>query len=193
MAVALALIPPCLVSTPAGAILSKRMLKGDWTPWHQTDIDAEWQKDVPVTGLLDIQKQLGLRRGPGEERRCVVCQAESRRKCSHCLATHYCSHECQRLDWKAHKLDCRQPTPSVQRHVGVAVPDYACFWNYEAWLGQQNSEGFLGIVIMARELFREMFSHDAERRTILSLAVHGRPSCHVCGVFATCEHSSAAR
>ena len=176
-------IPPCITSTPAGAILCERMVKEDWNPWDQVEIDAEWHKDVPTTGLLDIQKRLGLKRGPRSERKCEVCQKESRTKCSHCLATHYCSRECQRLDWMIHKIDCCQPTPSVRRHVGIAVPDYACFWNYQAWLGQQNNEGVLGIMIMNRENFREMFGYESERRTILSLAIHGRPSCLVSAVY----------
>ena len=76
-----------------------------------------------------------------------------------------------------------QPTPSVRRHVVIAIPDYACFWNYQAWLGQQNNEGVLGIMIMNRENFREMFGYESERRTILSLAIHGRPSCLVSAVY----------
>jgi len=57
------------------------------------------------------------------------------------------------------------------------------FWNYQAWLGQQNSEGVLGIMIITRENFREMFGYESERRTILSLAIHGRPSCLVNAVY----------
>ena len=76
-----------------------------------------------------------------------------------------------------------QPTPSVRRHVVIAIPDYACFWNYQAWLGQQSREGVLAIMIMTRENFREMFGYESERRTILSLAIHGRPSCLVSAVY----------
>ena len=110
-----------------------------------------------------------------------MCQAVSHRKCSHCLATHYCSRECQSLHWIDHKHHCKQPVPRVERHVVVALPDYDCFWNYENWLRRQNSEGLLGVVILDRSTFTQQFGEDAMRRTILNLAFHGRPTCYVCG------------
>lgn len=42
---------------------------------------------------------------------CSVCRAEApdgflMKKCSRCWARYYCSTECQKTDWKTHKLDC---------------------------------------------------------------------------------------
>jgi len=40
---------------------------------------------------------------------CDSCsQANPRMLCSHCHLAHYCSRECQRKDWKEHKLACSQ-------------------------------------------------------------------------------------
>lgn len=37
---------------------------------------------------------------------CVMCLKEATKQCSGCHAFWYCSKECQRKHWKAHKVDC---------------------------------------------------------------------------------------
>jgi len=39
------------------------------------------------------------------KRECAVCQKPAKHRCSRCVAL-YCSPECQKKDWKAHKLVC---------------------------------------------------------------------------------------
>ena len=37
---------------------------------------------------------------------CIVCEKPSSLKCAGCVSVNYCSRECQKSDWKRHKLDC---------------------------------------------------------------------------------------
>ena len=40
---------------------------------------------------------------------CVYCKkpADNMKKCSKCRVMHYCSVDCQKADWKTHKLICK--------------------------------------------------------------------------------------
>ena len=35
------------------------------------------------------------------------------KKCSICQIVFYCSKECQKADWRRHKVDCRDPRPNA--------------------------------------------------------------------------------
>ena len=67
--------------------------------------------------------------------KCAVCGVESSvlQRCSRCKGTFYCGRECQRADWKAHKLKCRtNPPPSkacipVWKRCNTEVPYLAKF------------------------------------------------------------------
>lgn len=39
--------------------------------------------------------------------KCGVCRKTSELKCSRCSCVYYCSRECQRIHWTAHKGECR--------------------------------------------------------------------------------------
>ncbi|KAF8072321.1 hypothetical protein FPV67DRAFT_932411 [Lyophyllum atratum] len=44
--------------------------------------------------------------------KCIACGSLGNpdlKKCSGCREVMYCSKECQRLDWEAHKRNCRKP------------------------------------------------------------------------------------
>ena len=189
------LVPPCVAASKVGELLGGRMLRRDWCTWGMDEIDAEWWKEVPISGLLEIQHKLGVKRGPGEDRACAVCGAVSRTKCSLCFATHYCSRECQKTHWTVHRDGCRQPSPKVAGHVGVVMPDYACFWNFMGWLERNwraKNQG-LGIMVVTRAEFIKSYGEAAEKRSILSLALHGRPACYVCRVFSKEERQEEKR
>lgn len=58
---------------------------------------------------------------------CSVCAKPSEAKCSRCQAVDYCGQECQRRDWKQHKLVCRKlaasastPAPAVAVETKLA-------------------------------------------------------------------------
>lgn len=72
---------------------------------------------------------------PALERSCNRC--DDRRKnatnrCKQCRAAWYCSRDCQRADWKEHKVTCRppakgdEPPPSCTSRVHALVS--ACYW-----------------------------------------------------------------
>ena len=165
--------------------MSLRMVEGCWTRWMKADLNAECQSVMPVAGLLDIQKRLNIKRGPKRARRCAMCDAPCRTKCSHCLAAHYCSFGCQRQDWPNHRLVCQQPSPQIAQYTAVMMPDYQCFWKYQEQVSARwSSEHTLALCIMSREAFAAMFGEDAVRRTVLSLALHGRPQLYVASLFA---------
>lgn len=46
---------------------------------------------------------------------CVVCSKSNcnLQKCGNCKATHYCSRECQKSDWKSHKAICKDLCNSI--------------------------------------------------------------------------------
>jgi hypothetical protein len=186
-------VPPCVASTAVGAQLAERMLRQDWRAWHLEELEDEWRRDVPVSSLLDVQRKLKLKRGPSLPRRCAVCGIETKQRCALCLAIHYCSHQCQRQDWEEHRAKCALPEPQVLCHTAVAVPDCRCFWNYQKWLSAQtHADNMVGIVIMARKKFAEMYGPDAELRTVLSLSLRGRPHCFMSKAFAAPGSASAS-
>ena len=178
-------LPEDLVDTPAGVQLAKRMLVDAWTFWRWDDIGATWKDDLPITVLLNVQKNAGIKRGPGIPRVCLLCKKESSLKCGHCLATHYCSKNCQLADWKKHKSQCAQPLPKVKRHVAIAVPDFICLWQYMTWLtADRSDEQIVSVVILSRDTFVQMFGKQSLHRSFLNLAFRGRPSCELLEIFA---------
>ena len=38
---------------------------------------------------------------------CPVCNKVAETKCTACKAVFYCSRDCQKKHWKAHKFDCK--------------------------------------------------------------------------------------
>ena len=179
-------IPPFMVSTAAGEMLAQRMVDAAWTSWRQDDVKAEWKKDLPTTGLLDVQRRFfRMRRGARSARRCACCGGDCQKKCSQCLTTHYCSQACQRRHWPEHKDQCQQPIPKIHRHLALAIPDFRCCWHYQAWLTSRTSDHqSLSVAIINRDTFVEIFGEDSLPRTLLNLAIHGRPSCFLCNIFA---------
>ena len=52
---------------------------------------------------------------------CFVCKRENPKSCSHCHNICYCSKECQKSDWKRHKIECSQ-TIRFHGNGGVNIP-----------------------------------------------------------------------
>ncbi|KAI1143256.1 hypothetical protein F5Y05DRAFT_147566 [Hypoxylon sp. FL0543] len=68
---------------------------------------------------------------------CAVCWKEGASRCSTCKSCSYCSKECQKNDWKSHKLLCHlvaaepeRPSPSHIRaiHFPVTKPTPELVW-----------------------------------------------------------------
>ena len=176
-------VPDFLVDTPVGGELVRRIVSNDFKLWPSSDIDGEWLKPVPLSGLIKVERRLG--RGlSAEDRICVGCGEPTRSKCSTCLRAHYCSSLCQRTDWRRHREICRIAEPIVSQKLAVAMPDYQCFWTYQDWLAKQcTNEERLGTVILSREYFIDMFGEDHAKRTCVTLALSGRPQCLIVRVF----------
>lgn len=51
---------------------------------------------------------------------CDVCGTPTHLKCSRCHTTHYCSRDCQKGDWKSHKLICEAPSGDAAGGAGSA-------------------------------------------------------------------------
>jgi hypothetical protein len=65
---------------------------------------------------LDDGKELSLKPGCGSKAGCGAsgcASEEATGVCSRCQAVRYCSRECQRADWKAHKPACASAQPSA--------------------------------------------------------------------------------
>ena len=52
---------------------------------------------------------------------CFVCQKENPKICSHCHSISYCSKECQKKDWKRHKIECNSniTVQQIQGNGGI--------------------------------------------------------------------------
>ena len=55
---------------------------------------------------------------------CIVCPKPGKKLCQGCKNINYCSRECQKRDWKTHKLLCKtfpdfadRPTPDSRRVI----------------------------------------------------------------------------
>ena len=116
-------------------------------------------------------------------RKCEACGKTTSIKCQGCKDVYYCDPECQKANWKQHKKKCKMPQLSIQEHVLIAVPDYVCFWQYQKALIAVNSDEHLGISVMSRGRFVEMFGDDATTVTILTLAATGKPWPNVIRAF----------
>jgi len=91
-------------------------------PWPRTNPALLWADDkigyrggVPSLGqnaARGLRKSTDLlSRGlEGSSTNCLHCgsSSENAKKCSNCRSAYYCSHECQKADWKTHKLVCKQ-------------------------------------------------------------------------------------
>lgn len=55
---------------------------------------------------------------------CFVCQKKDPKTCSNCHNVSYCSKDCQKVDWKRHKIECRQNITIRNFHGngGVNIP-----------------------------------------------------------------------
>lgn len=52
---------------------------------------------------------------------CDRCQAPAETACGRCLSTAYCSVECQRSDWKKHKLTCYSSGRKLEPRVAAKI------------------------------------------------------------------------
>jgi len=111
-----------------------------------------------------------------EERVCVLCGRATVYKCAMCLLTRYCSSDCQKADWSIHKESCQPPEPHFGLCSAIALPDYNCFWVYQAWATSQDNPGVgISYAVVSQEMFLDMFGQEELAKTCLTLAITGRP------------------
>ena len=175
-------LPECLLGTQLGEQLVSRILHDSWEFEDGTGIDQSWFTQTPPDTMRDVQRRLRKETVKGS-RKCETCGKTTSIKCQGCKEVYYCDEECQKANWKKHKKKCTMPPLSIQEHVLIAVPDYECFWQYQKALIAVNSPEHLGISVMSRERFKEMFGDDATLVTIMSLAATGKPWPHVIRAF----------
>jgi len=72
---------------------------------------------------------------------CDMCNQTAAEQCSRCLAAVYCSADCQRLDWEAHRYVCSAPTISTA--VGLRKKDGPQPVTGERNFGKIAVEGFV--------------------------------------------------
>ena len=189
-------LPGFLCGSPLGDRLTGRMAHNDFQAISRSDLPPEWRHDdADRAQLLEYQRQMKIKTRPTpNHRQCDYCgsiqsvppdvadqtnAAESPavrpyRKCSRCRIVYYCSHRCQRRGWSAHKQVCQPPEPQVEACVGILLPDLVCFHAYQRF-HDPRCEDPAPTCIVSTEQYVERFGEAQLRKTILTLAAHGRP------------------
>ena len=79
---------------------------------------------------------------------CLVCDEKATLRCTACKVTKYCSRDCQRSDWPAHKRACKKGVLGfrIDRKSGFRMPemyidDHDRRYNELACLAQASSLG----------------------------------------------------
>lgn len=70
---------------------------------------AGWHRPLSLTGggYTVYYRSFLCNENQRPTKLCLACQAVATKRCSVCKTAMYCSQECQRGDWKAHKKVCR--------------------------------------------------------------------------------------
>ena len=93
---------------------------------------------------------------------------------------YYCDQKCQKIHWPGHRRECKPPAVDIEEHIVIAVPDFQCFWRYQSAQSElAASAAFVGVLVVNRSVFEEMFGVEAAGRTIHDLAVFGKPSPYI--------------
>ena len=167
-------VPPCLLGTPLAEELVSRILHERWNFELKKDIDPASLTPTPLAQMQTYQRRL-RKETDNPSRTCETCQRKTRIKCQGCKEVYYCNIDCQKANWKQHKKKCKMPPLSIQEQVLIAVPDFDCFWQYQHALIAVSSDEHVGISVMSRDRFAEMFGDDAAKRTLTTLATTGKP------------------
>ena len=175
-------VPPFLHGSMCLA-LAARMKDNDWSYWK----GSELPDSAPVFCLdyqIELQSNLGIKRTHVTDKDCANCGmpqptegTDPRKKCGRCLVVYYCSSQCQRAHWCIHKHVCKAHLPRLEHAYAIAVPDFAVCHQYANFVvahGEYTDE--MPIIIMSRDRFTDIFGADEMKRSILHMAVHGRPS-----------------
>ena len=75
----------------------------------------------------------------------------------------------------------KSPVPSFEVHHAIAVPDYKCFWRYQAALPMSTEQ--VGLLIMTRDRFENMFGVEATQNTVHDLAILGKPAVYMAKAY----------
>ena len=175
-------MPPCLLGTSSGDQLATRILSDEWIFQLKSEIDPAWLVPTPPDTMQAMQRQMRKAKEK-PSRKCVVCQTATSIKCQGCKEVYYCTTDCQKADWKQHKKKCKMPPLSIQEQVLIAAPDCQCFWQYQHALIAVCSDEHVGIKIMSRDRFAEIFGDDAAKRTLTTLATTGKPFQYLTGLY----------
>ena len=175
-----AMVPPCVVDTDVRDQLARRMIIEDWHFHRWCDLGDFPTPDTPPEGLKKIQRKLWKQANPPVYS-CVVCATPTKRSCQVCREVYYCGHECQKKHWKQHKGSCKSPVPLCEVHHSIAVPDYECFWRYQAALPMTTEH--VGLMIMTRNNFENMFGVEATQNTVNDLAILGQPAVYMAKAY----------
>eukprot|EP00164_Ancoracysta_twista_P014374 GFYU01023391.1.p1 GENE.GFYU01023391.1~~GFYU01023391.1.p1 ORF type:complete len:225 (-),score=28.75 GFYU01023391.1:36-710(-) len=59
----------------------------------------------------------------GEEKMvCTVCASQAKSRCGNCKGVAYCGAECQKVDWKLHKLQCKRLKAEAEAAAAGSMP-----------------------------------------------------------------------
>ena len=171
-----ATVPPFVVGTDVGDQLARRIITNDWHFRRWCDLGDHLRPDTPPESLKKIQRKLWKKANPPVYS-CVVCATPTKTSCKVCREVYYCGHECQKKHWKEHKGSCKSPALICDVHHAIAVPDYQCFWQYQNALPV--STDHVGLMIMTRVNFENMFGVEATQNTVRDLAILGKPAVYM--------------
>jgi hypothetical protein len=113
---------------------------------------------------------------------CLLCNREGSLRCASCKEARYCSNDCQKVDWRTHKLLCKsaadftaekRPSPLHRRFIifpeNESRPRFVWMKFYEIWVDNETTALGVGLAGVVRDT-----SEAAPDSTIIANGVTGR-------------------
>ena len=151
----------------------------DWTFWSRADIPKVLEEPHLGHFLLEQRRNIvyAFRKA---QKCCNHCGANQHlRKCGRCLCSYYCNVHCQRADWAAHKPVCVVANPYLiplrNREYVLALPENEATTTYANDSSFHADVSCIGVHTVCEADFANHFGDGATLRTLLRLAIEGRP------------------
>ena len=177
-------VPLCLFNTRAGGMLADRMTSSSWVLLADDEIPVACVAPcVHVSAAKKLSEKKIAKVKPDSYHVCGFCNAYGKHKCANCLRQYYCSAECQRKHWPVHKAICTPAEDMNTNSLALVLPDFPVCYQYRDFVEQSEEAQSYGILIQATTMFEQTCGQGSIERTLLCLALKGKPHPNFVNVF----------